>query len=67
MGIGFVIFMALFIKCFAAHTPSRSALRVSVSDPDPGSGAFLTPGLESGIGFSRIPNLYFESLVTIFL
>jgi len=23
MGMGFVIFMALFIKCFAAHTPSR--------------------------------------------
>ena len=23
MGIGFVITMALFIKCFAAHTPSR--------------------------------------------
>ena len=23
MGIGFVITMALFIRCFAAHTPSR--------------------------------------------
>ncbi len=27
----------------------------SVADPDPGSGAFLTPG--SGIGFFRIPDL----------
>jgi hypothetical protein len=26
----------------------------SVADPDPGSGAFLTPG--SGIGFFRIPD-----------
>jgi hypothetical protein len=39
-------------------------LQSSVADPDPGSGAFLTPG--SGIGFfrisdlgSRIPNPYF--------
>lgn len=24
MGIGFVVFMALFIKCFAAHTPSSN-------------------------------------------
>jgi hypothetical protein len=30
-------------------------LVVSVADPDPGSGAFLTPG--SGIGFFRIPDL----------
>ncbi len=45
-------------------------LRCSVADPDPGSGAFLTPG--SGIGFFRIPDLgsqthAFESLMTIFL
>jgi hypothetical protein len=37
----------------------------SVTDPDPGSDAFLTPG--SGIGFfpdpgTRIPNHIFESL-----
>jgi hypothetical protein len=42
----------------------------SVADPDPGSGAFLTPG--TGIDFlldpgSRIPNLYvYESSMTIF-
>jgi len=28
----------------------------SVADPDPGSGAFLTPGFGSGIGFFRIPD-----------
>ncbi len=39
----------------------------SVADPDPGSGAFLTPG--TGMGFFRIPDLgsriprpYFEEL-----
>jgi hypothetical protein len=32
-----------------------SEQKVSVADPDPGSGAFLTPG--SGIGFFRIPDL----------
>jgi hypothetical protein len=47
----------------------RRAVPASVADPDPGSGAFLTPG--SGIGFFRIPNLgsqthIFEGLVTIF-
>jgi len=31
----------------------------SVAHPDPGSGAFLTPGLGSGINLSRIPNPYF--------
>ncbi len=41
----------------------------SVADPDPGSGAFLTPGSGSGIGFLRIPDLgsqthIFESLVS---
>ncbi len=35
----------------------KQIIRCSVADPDPGSGAFLTPG--SGIGFSRIPNPYF--------
>jgi hypothetical protein len=49
--------------------PEESMLRNSVADPDPGSGAFLTPG--SGIGFFRIPDLgsqihIFESLLTIF-
>jgi hypothetical protein len=29
--------------------------QTSVADPDPGSGAFLTPG--SGMGFFRIPDL----------
>ncbi len=29
----------------------------SVVDPDPGSGAFLTPDPGSGIGFFRIPDL----------
>ncbi len=32
----------------------RYSLLTSVADPDPGSGAFLTPG--SGIGFFRIPD-----------
>ncbi len=45
------------------------SIKISVADPDPGSGAFLTPG--SGISFFRIPDLrsqthMFESLVTIF-
>jgi hypothetical protein len=41
----------------------------SVAEPDPGSGAFLTPGSGFRIRFygSRIPNHIFESLVTIFL
>jgi hypothetical protein len=29
-------------------------IRISVADPDSGSGVFLTPG--SGVGFFRIPN-----------
>jgi hypothetical protein len=41
----------------------------SVADPDPGSGAFLTPG--SGIGFSGSwipdPNPYFRELTENFL
>ncbi len=28
----------------------------SVADPDPGSGAFLTPGPGSVLGFFRIPD-----------
>jgi hypothetical protein len=49
--------------------PPASMVADSVADPDPGSGAFLTPG--SGIGFFRILDLgsqtpIFESLVTIF-
>jgi hypothetical protein len=46
---------------------------VSVADPDPGSGAFLTPASdpESGIGFFWIPDLgsqthIFKSFVTKF-
>ncbi len=40
-----------------------------VADPDPGSGAFLTPG--SGIGLFQVPDLgsqtlIFESVVTIY-
>ncbi len=40
---------------------------VSVADPDPGSGAFLTPGSGIRNGFfpnpgSRIPRPYFEEL-----
>ncbi len=49
-----------------------TTLRSSVADPDPGSGAFLTPG--SGIGFfwipdlgSWIPNPYFWELSDNFL
>jgi hypothetical protein len=54
----------------------KTSLTDSVADPDPGSGAFLTPG--SGIGFFRIPypgsripdpgsqTHTFDSLVTIF-
>jgi hypothetical protein len=46
------------------HARTRCALSNSVADPDPGSGAFLTPGsgirnrfiLGSGIGLFRIPN-----------
>jgi hypothetical protein len=30
-----------------------------VGDSDPGFGAFVTPDPGSGIGFFRIPNLYF--------
>ncbi len=46
-----------------------SEATASVADPDPGSGAFLTP--RSGIrdGFfsgSRIPRPYFEELFDIF-
>jgi len=36
------------------------AAKNSAADPDPGSGAFLTPG-------SRIPNPYFSSLNDKFL
>jgi hypothetical protein len=55
------IFEFLDRSCFSAKS--------SVADPDPGSGAFLTPG--SGIGFFRIPDLgsqphIFENLLTIF-
>ena len=45
----------------------------SVADPDPGSGAFLTPGSGSGIrdgekseSGMNIPNRIYESLKTIF-
>jgi hypothetical protein len=46
--------------------PTAEIRVTSVADPDPGSGAFLTPG--SGIGFFRIPDQthIFESLVTIY-
>jgi hypothetical protein len=39
----------------------------SVADPDPGSGAFLTPGPGSGIGFCRIPDLGSRILTPYFL
>ncbi len=42
-----ILFLALILLC--------GVLQLSVADPDPGSGAFLTPG--SGIGFFRIPEL----------
>jgi hypothetical protein len=47
-----------------------NGLGSSVADPDPGSGAFLTPGPRSGIGVSQIPDLgsqihISENLVTI--
>ncbi len=35
--------------------PDPGGPKSSVADPDPGSGAFSTPG--SGIGFFRIPDL----------
>jgi hypothetical protein len=35
--------------------PDQQVCFYSVADPDPGSGAFSTPG--SGIGFIRIPDL----------
>jgi hypothetical protein len=46
-------------------------LRNSVADPDPGSGAFLTPGSGIRNGFfpdpgSRIPRPYFEELLDNF-
>jgi hypothetical protein len=44
-------------------------LAFSVADPDPGSGAFLTLDLGSGIGFvsgSPIPDLGFGSQTHIF-
>ncbi len=65
--------------CFASHPkgePVSTSLTNSITDPDPGSGAFLNPG--SGAGFfyiadpwsqildSRSPTHIFESLVTIF-
>jgi hypothetical protein len=34
--------------------PPPVSITPSVADPDPGSGAFLTPG--SGIGFFQIPD-----------
>jgi hypothetical protein len=42
--------------------PDLGTVPNSVADPDPGSGAFLTPGSVirdpgSGIGFFRIPDL----------
>jgi hypothetical protein len=49
---------------WAKREKYKADLLFSAADPDPGSGAFLTPG--SGIGFSRIPNSYFESLVITF-
>ncbi len=39
---------------YSRYIIHQSTLASSVSDPDPGSGAFLTPG--SGIGFFRIPD-----------
>jgi hypothetical protein len=57
--------------CFLKNVKRSNAKKpiCSVADPDPGSGAFLTPGSE--IGLFRIPDLgsqthIFESLVTIF-
>ncbi len=51
---------------------SNTGITISVADPDPGSGAFLTPG--SGIRNrifpdlgSRIPNPYFRELSDNFL
>ena len=51
-----------------------STLYSSVADPDPGSGAFLTPRPGSGIGFFRVPDLgsrirnpYFWELSDTFL
>jgi hypothetical protein len=48
-----------FFALFYTETPFK--LYFSVADPDPGSGAFLTPGSGiqdpgSGIGFFRIPD-----------
>ncbi len=47
--------------------PRLPTLTSSVADPDPGSGAFLTPGSGIRDGFfpdpgSRIPRPYFEEL-----
>jgi hypothetical protein len=41
-------------KTMSASTPCWDLADMGVADPDPGSGAFLTPGSE--IGFFRIPD-----------
>jgi hypothetical protein len=61
------ILLYIIIRIRPALCIPTAEIRVtSVADPDPGSGAFLTPG--SGIGFFRIPDQthIFESLVTIY-
>jgi hypothetical protein len=46
------------------HPGSSTLVGISVADLDPGSGAFLTPGPRSGIGFFRIFQTHiFESFV----
>ena len=42
------------VKCTVSNNNFKPIVCCSVADPDPGSGAFLTPG--SGIGFFRIPD-----------
>ncbi len=45
----------------------RRYISLSVADPDPGSGAFLTSGPpEKTYSGSRIPNPFLESIVTNF-
>ncbi len=51
-----MFFLTFPDRCFMNTKPRNRYGYKPVLRTDPGSGAFLTPGLGSGIGFSRIPD-----------